>query len=335
MAAAIDFGSHRIRVLALEGGRIQSRSFRSVYSVLPDSQEQRAMLGRLGLPFAVCDSHLAVIGDYADELRCVNTLPSVSIFNDGHIASDDPPARQILNVLVESMLEKAESAEYCAVISPGSFTRGTGSPEFLEKIVGLRGYTALPVSAGQAIILAEGVNDRFSAIGISFGAQCCDIALVARGNLIDREVVAKGGEWMNIQLARQNDQYVYDREGKCYLDTDAVAGWKEASFRSLDQRDSVLEHTLCNLYLEMLNDVVAGIEVLLHRNSVESGRLPIICGGGVASIGGFENAFRHAIRTGRVTDEQVGDVRLIDDPTAVARGGLVHVELLNESKAAA
>lgn len=335
MTAAIDFGSHRIRVLTLEGDRIQSRSFRSVYSVLPDSQEQRAMLARLGLPFAVCDSHLAVIGDYADELRCVNALPAVSIFNEGQIASDDPPARQILNVLVESMLEKADDGAYCGVIGPGSFTQGSGSPEFLEKIVGLRGYTSVPVTAGQAIILAEGVNDRFSAIGISFGAQCCDIALVARGNLIDREVVAKGGDWMNLQLARQNDQYVYDREGKCYLDTDSVAGWKEASFRSLEKRDSVLEHTLCNLYLEMLNDVVAGIEVLLHRNGIKSGRSPVICGGGVSMVGGFEDAFRQTLRAGRLNAEQVGEIRLVNDPLAVARGGLIHVELLNESKAAA
>lgn len=313
-----------------------AKSFRSVYSVLADSQDQRAMLGRLGLPYAVCDNHLAVIGDYADELRCVNSLPTVPIFSDGQIASDDPPARQILNVLVESMLPAAtEPGQHCAVIAPASFTAGNGSLEFLDKLVSLRGYTPIPMSAGQATVLAEGSDNRFSAIGVSLGAQCCDIALVGRGNLIDRAVVARGGNWMNIELARQSEQYVYDREGHCYLDADSVASWKEASFRSLDRRDSVPEQTLANLYQEMLNDVTAAIEAMIRRNSVQAGSLPVLCSGGVATIGGFVDAFRHAFRTTRLSAEQVGSIQVIENPLSIARGGLIQVALQNETKAAA
>jgi hypothetical protein len=336
MTASVDFGSHRIRVLTLQDDKIVAKQFRSVYSVLPDSQEQRAILGRLGLPYAACENHLAVIGDHADELRCVNSLPAVPIFSDGQITADDPPARQILNVLVESMLPLAtHKNQTCAVVTPGSFKPGTGSPEFLEKIIGLRGYTPLQVNAGQAIVLAEGAANRFSAIGVSFGSQCCDIALVARGNLIDREVVSKGGDWMDLELARQSRQYVYDREGQCYLDTGSVSNWKEASFRSLDRRDSVLEHTLGNLYSEMLKDVVSAIERIVERNLIQSGNLPVLCNGGVATIDGFSEAMRHAFRGTKLSSKQVGEIRIVSDPLAIARGGLINVTLQNETKAAA
>jgi hypothetical protein len=337
MTASVDFGSHRIRVLTLEGDKnIVARNFRSVYSILPDTQEQRAMLGRLGLPFAVCENHLAVLGDYSDELGCVNSLPAVQIFNDGQIAASDPPARQILNTLIESMLPAAqEQGEPCAVTAPGLFQSGTGSPEFLDKLVGLRGYTPMPVSAGHATVLAEGSATRFSAIGIAFGAQCCDIALVGRGNLIDREIISKGGDWMNIELARQSEQYVYDRDGRCYLDIESVAKWKEASFRTLDRRDNALEHTLGNLYLEMLQSVAATIQAIVRRNAIQSGPLPILCSGGVASIDGFVDAFRHALRTTNLSAEQVGAMRVIEDPLCAARGGLIQVALQTEARSAA
>ncbi|MFK7818216.1 MAG: hypothetical protein AB8G99_05840 [Planctomycetaceae bacterium] len=337
MTASVDFGSHRIRVLTLEGDQnIVSRSFRSVYSILPDTQEQRAMLGRLGLPFAVCENHLAVLGDYADELSCVNSLPQVQLFTDGQVTAADPPARQILNTLIESMLPAATTqGAQCAVTAPGLFQSGTGSPEFLNKLVGLRGYTPVPVSAGHATVLAEGSATRFSAIGIAFGAQCCEVALVGRGNLIDRQLVAKGGDWMNIELARQSEQYVYDREGHCYLDIESVAKWKEASFRTLDRRDNAMEHTLGNLYLEMLQAVAATIQEIVRRNAIQSGPLPILCSGGVASIDGFSDAFRHALRTTNLSAEQVGSMKIVTDPLCAARGGLIQVALQSEARRAA
>lgn len=335
MNAAIDFGSHRIRVLVCEDERLVSRTFRSVFTVLPDSQEQRAVLARLSVPYAVCDSQLAVIGDYSDEVRCVSNLPAVPIFADGQIAADDPPARQILNVLVESMLPESRSIESCAIIAPGSFTPGQGSTEFLEKLVSLRGYRPVPVSAGLATVLAEGAHDRFSAIGISLGAQCCEIALVARGNQIDREIVPKAGEWMDIELARQNSQFVYDRDGQCYLDTDSIPGWKHAEFRSLSRRDSLLEHTLCNLYAEMLSEVANGIEAIVRRNGVQSGAIPVLCSGGVSRINGFEDALRQAIRSAGMTAEHVGPIRVCPDPMVVARGGLIQVALQDATQSAA
>ncbi len=337
MTAAVDFGSHRVRVLSLEGeNNLISRSFRSVYSILPDTLEQRAMLNRLGLPFAVCENHLAVLGDYADELSCVSSQPSVPIFAEGQIAAEDPPARQILNTMIEAMLPVAKTrGELCAVTVPGLFRRGSGSPEFLDNVIGLRGYTPIPVSAAHATVLAEGNATRFSAIGVSLGAQCCDIALVGRGNLLDREIVAKGGDWINIQLAKQSQQYVYDREGQCYLDIDAVAKWKEASFRTLDRRDNPLEQTLGNLYLEMLQEVASAIQNVVRNAGVQAGPLPILCSGGVASISGFVETFRHALRSTNLNTEQISSLSVVEDPLCVARGGLIQVALEMESRAAA
>ena len=335
MTAAVDFGSYRIRVARLDGEQILASHFRSVYSVLPDSQDQRALLTRLGLPYAICDSHLAVIGDHADELRCINSMPAVPIFSNGQLAADDPPSRQILNLLVESMLPTTNTQEPCAIIAPGSFQAGSGTPEFLKQVVGLRGYTPLMVSPGLATVLAEGSNDRFSAIGISFGASCCQVSLVARGNEIDNEVVARGGDWMNIELARQNDRFVYDRDGQCYLDVDSMTNWKEASYRSLSRKDSVIEHTLVNLYNDLLNRVVSAVSALISRNAISPGPIAVLCSGGVACIDGFEQLLRATFAESTLTSKQIGDIRIHTDPLTVARGGLIQVALHNETQSAA
>ncbi len=335
MTASVDFGSHRIRVARMQNDRIVASSFRSVYSVLPDSQEQRAMLARLSLPYAVCDSHLAVIGDFATELRCVSNMPPVPFFAPGQTGIDDPPARQILNVLVESMLPQNITNEYCAVTVPACLKAGNGGPEFLHKLVSLRGYTPLPVSSGLATVLAEGCDDRFSAIGISFGANCCHVGLVARGNQIDEEVVDRGGAWMDIELARHGDQYVYDRDGQCYLDTEAISNWKEAKYRSLGKRESVIEHTLANLYADILSRVVSAVDAIVSRNKLNAGPLPILCCGGVASINDFEAALRNAFRSSSLNANQIGNIRVYDDQLTVARGGLIQVALQNETQSAA
>jgi len=335
MTAAVDFGSHRIRVARLDSDQIIASHFRSVYSVLPDSLDQRTLLARLGLPYAVCDSHLAVIGDHADELKCINSTPPVPIFADGQIAADDPPSRQILNVLIESMLPTATGNEACAIIAPGAFQDGSGSPEFLRQIVGLRGYTPLTLSPGLATVLAEGSADRFSAIGISFGASCCHVSLVARGNEIDHEVIARGGDWLNIELARQNDQYVYDRDGHCYFDVDSMGSWKEASYRCLTRKDSALELTLVSLYNDLLARIVSAASDLISRNAISPGPIAVLCSGGTACIDGFEQALRTAFTESSLTSDQIGDIRIFNDPLTVARGGLIQVALHNETKAAA
>lgn len=335
MTAAVDFGSHRIRVANLVKDRIVVSSVRSVYSVLPDSQEQRAMLARLALPYAVCDSHLAVIGDHATELRCVSSMPPVPFFVNGESTIEDAPSRQILNVLVETMLPKSATNEFCAVTMPSCFVDGSGGPEFLQKLVSLRGYTPLPVSSGLATVLAEGCDDRFSAIGISFGANCCHVGLVQGGRQIDQEVVQRGGAWMDIELARLGDQYVYDRDGQCYLDTEAITSWKQATYRSLDKRESVIEHTLANLYADLLSRVVTAIDSLVMRNKLSTGPVPILCSGGVATIDGFEQAFRNALRSSGLNSTQIGNIRLFEDPMTVARGGLIQVALHNETQSVA
>ena len=140
---------------------------------------------------------------------------------------------------------------------------------------------------------------------------------------------------MDIELARQNSQFVWDREGHCYLDADSIADWKLASFRSLTRRDSVLEHTLCNLYIELLSEVAGAVETLLKRNPPGPGAIPILCTGGVARIDGFADAFRQALRSSRVDPACLGGIRLIDDPLAVGRGGLIQAALQCEAQSVA
>lgn len=344
MTIAFDIGAHRIRSLRREGNRLLARSCRSLYAVLPDDELQQRLLQQIGVPFAACDGGLILMSDVAVEYaRLFRSVP-VPLLPGGRVPLDDPPARQVLASLVETVLPRpARPGELCILTAPGrdgsqpAATRpASRDPEidFLTRLLRLRGYAPAVISAGMGVVLAELVDRGFTGIGISFGAAYSEAVLAHRGVEIARCAVPHAGNWIDDRLARITEEYAWDAAGNRYLDCTAIARWKESWTGSIVEPASHRESLLAQLYEGLIAHVLrkAAEEFSARRDVVKAlGPLAVVVCGGTARVRGFGELFERVLRA---ADFPLGieSVRVaVDSDYTIARGCLIQAELEDES----
>lgn len=336
--SAIDFGCSSIRCLHRDfpdRNRLRLFSERSEYIVIPAGEAQERVLGAEGIPFAECQDALAVVGNEVDRARWLSRMPPASLFDEGRVPQNDPPARQMLNLLLEAMLPvPTEEPAFCGVVVPaadGSMDLLVRNELFLFQLIRMRGYEPVPVDPALAAALSSGVRDAFTGISVVVGAQSCAIGATRLGRLLASARIPMGTDWIDEELAREYRIHSYDAAGSCYLDLDAVRAWRVNESVHLHQPAEQRGTTLARLFAAVLDRIIGRIAELIGQvdASRESGsrRVSITIAGGAALQPGFA-----ALMTERLVENQLADqvsaLRIADAPdTAVVRGGLILAEL--------
>lgn len=336
MNIALDIGTHEIRSLRCSDGRLIARRCRSVSCTLDDSDSHRAILAQIGVPFAICDRQLVVFGEEADKLTGLFRVPRGELFPNGEIPCDDPPVRQLVAAIVESLIGRTDSADaLCCLTLPGEKKNSGGdwsdsSSLFLKRLVELQGYTPGIISAPHALVLSELGGNGFTGIGMVFGAGTSEAALVHNGNELARCAVPYAGNWIDLRLARSNRQYVWDANGEKFLDTAVSQSWKEAFSGTIVAPRSKEERLLTDLNRGMveflLQQATETFVPVLERMRLPAS-LPTVVAGGSARVPGFDQLFLDVV-TGLSIPIGIGMIHMAaEDDLSIARGGLIRAEL--------
>lgn len=340
MSVALDFGAWHLKSLWFAGDRLSVRRCPSVYAVLPDSDSHRQALKRMSIPYGVCEEALLLIGDDAVDYAGLFQVPCVPLLPGGKIPRADPPARQILAALVASLLPESNgSDEICCLTFSGANDGGdrseeVGDSEFLTRLVEMQGYKPLVLPAGLAVVLAEGVKESFTGIGLAIGAETSELSLAHCGQQVIGISIGRGGRWIDEQLARECEHFAWDADGNRYLDTATSLGWEESFSGSILQPATVKETLLAHLCQELVTHVIQEAARELARSpGIRSVPQPLslVCSGGITQIPGFNALLeRTVLRTPFPVEIQ--NVRLATDPNdAVVRGCLIRAELEAET----
>lgn len=335
MSVALDVGTHELKSLRYDAERLAARRCRAAFCVIDDTEPHRNVLRQLDFPYAVCERSLLVLGDSAEKLTQLFRVPCDALFPGGVLNAADPLSRQITAALVEALIGRATAeGELCALTLPADLKSGGDgtSPqrEFLVRVVRLLGYAPLELAAPQALVLAELGDDAFTGIGLSFGAGSSQAGLIHRGNVLASCEVAYGGNWIDLRLARAQQLFVWDTQGRKRLDTRKTRTWKEGLAGDLRRAENESELQLGDLYRGvvefLLREAALTFTDVLKRMPIP-GPLPMIVTGGSARIGGFRELLCDVLPT-VAFPVTISDVRLaISSPYAVTRGGLIRAEL--------
>lgn len=343
MITAIDFGSHRIRSIFRNPDHPERLSMfveRCEYALLANSEQHRTTLESRHIPYAVCEDALAVVGNQAAEATWLSRVPCAPLMPEGIVPGDDPPARQLLNLLVTAMLPRPKAGmNLCSVVLPGltgDADELTPGQEFLCRLVQMAGYEPMPVNAAEAAVLAVGGETAFTGISIVMGAETTDICASRFGRPLASATLAVGGNWIDTELARQFRIYAWDNAGACYLDLEHVRTWKRSTELNLRQAMGERERTLTKLYTVVLDKVTRAVAEILQKDALGTGlrdqRLSVMLSGGSVRVPGFSS-----LLTDRLIEHQIADrvraVQIARDPElAVIRGALIHAELEGRSR---
>ena len=272
-----------------------------------------------------------VFGNNSEKTRWLSRKPAAPFFADCRVPTDDPPARQILNIVTESLLNAETDGDHiCCFTSPGG-NRIKENVEFLSRVIRMTDAIPLHCSSATALMLAGGSETKFTGISIVCGAETTEVSIHRYGQQLASETILDGTNNIDRQIAKQFQIQVWDDLGDCYLDIDAVRRWKHSSNIHLRSGVSEREKVLSRLYGTLLGKVASSIRSLLLSPHVQAElgdeRLAVICGGGPAQIGGFCGAL-----TERFVEQEIAprllSVRIVDDPvTAIARGLIIQAEL--------
>ncbi len=344
MITAIDFGCSRIRSAFRNPEHPERLSLfaeRCEYALLRNTEPHRRTLEERQISYAVCEDSLAVVGNQAEQVRWLSRLPCTPLICDGVIPADDPPARQMVHLLVQAILpEPSGSLNLCAITLPGTADEtpyAIRNREFLCRLVQMAGYEPLIVNPAEAANLAAGSSTAFSGISIVMGAESTEICISRLGRALGTLSLDVGSNWIDSEISRQFRVHSWDEDGACYLDLENVRAWKQRSEINLRHAMGERERMMLKLYTVVLDRVTRAIVQLLSaeslRGSLQNQRLGIMLSGGAVKTAGFAS-----LLTERLIEHQIADrilaVRIAPDPDiAVVRGALIFAELEARSRA--
>jgi hypothetical protein len=343
MTVSVDFGSREIRSLVragVSGGRLRLMTVRSEYVLIPDESSARRMLREEGLPHAICGAGLAVFGAGVERLGWLSRRPAVPLFTDGRIPTRDGLARQILGVLTESVLpEPMVRGETCVLTVPGAGLPQElreSNEDFLGHLVQMRGYCPVVLGAAEAVQLAGGRETGFSGVSVSAGAESLSFCVSRQGRVLASGGIPLGGRWLDSELAREFEDWVWDESGERHPNAAGQERWRLSLVRSVaSDTAATVERlgALQRLLLRMTRRLAAGIVESVRVAGVEWERVPVLLAGGFGLMRGLSEGLSADLEALSADGRQYEVRTAADAETAVVRGGLIYGEL--ESRSAA
>jgi hypothetical protein len=344
MICAIDFGSCWIRSVfrnPVAPERLSMFSERSEYSLIAKTEQHVRSLQDQQIPFAECEGSLVVPGNAAEKSQWLSRVPRTPLLVDGIVPADDPPARQMLNVLTEAMLPPLSGLhDLCVLTVPGvrdGSEQARKNEEFLCRLVRMQGYRAVVVNPAEAALLATCSDASFTGISIVMGAETTTICVARYGMALATETIAIGGNWIDAEIARQFKVQVWDEDGNSYLDIESIRQWKQQGTVQLRNPLGDRERLMSRLYSVVLDRVARTVSQMLSatpvRNALQRQRLSVMLSGGATMVEGFASLLTEQFIEHEIAD-RILSVRCAPDPaTAVIRGALIYGEL--EARASA
>lgn len=330
MSIALDIGTSRLRSVRREDDELVGRNVPATFALVADDPSARELLSRAEIGFAVGEGELALVGETA--LRHAATFRStpLRLLPGGLVPADDPPARQILGMLIESLLPEADTpGGLCGLILSDAAITDKTSREFISRLVWMRGYEPVLLSATHAIALATLSADGFTGVALSLGAGGCSIGLIHRGRELAFGNDSRGTDWIDSRLATAEKCFTYNVAGERDLDTESIRRRREALGDSLTRPAGPFAVQVADRYRELLESTLTSFADQLAHERLGPFAIPltVVCAGGGSRAAGFADLVSSMLKSIELPFD-VDAVRVQpSDDYLVARGGLIHAEL--------
>jgi hypothetical protein len=342
MSIALDVGAYRFRSLRVAENRLVTRGCRAVYSVVPASDGQKRLLRQVRIAYGACDDGFVLMGDASEQLAHLFQIRTRDLMPGGRIPQDDPLARQVISVLIESLLpEPRQEHEICSLVLPviSNPTGGVADQgeewELLAQLVRLRGYQPVAYGSAMGLMLATLVEQSFTGIGMVFGASHCDVSIAHRGTEVCHCSIPRGSTWIDEQMAQEANDFGYQSNGERYLDTPAQQRLREQFAGSLvlprDPYAKQLSSLYGNLVAEALKATANMIEATPRAQTIPQ-PVTVVCGGGAARTHGFAELLAHALEATPLPLATDQICVATESDATVARGALISAELESQTR---
>ena len=271
------------------------------------------------------DGELFIIGSDAFEFANLFGQPVSRPMEKGLISPREIAAIDVLTLMIKDLIGDIKDKEvYCSYSIPAEAIDEGRSITYHEnvfaRILNSLGLNHVSVNEAMAIIYSECAKDKFSGIGISFGAGMANVAISYKGIEAHTFSTARAGDWIDKQVAEALDMIpnrVTNLKERYMKLTGEVLIKNKKTKRVLEAlyyyHKALIEYTVKKIIKEF--DEKVDIEV--------DDEIPIVVSGGTSLPEGFINLFKNVLSNYELPF-QVSEIRSANNPmTAVANGLLV------------
>jgi hypothetical protein len=265
-----------------------------------------------------------VIGSHAFELANMLGQKVSRPMEKGLISSKEINAIDVLTLMIKDLIGETKDKEmYCSYSIPAEAIDDERSITYHEgvfaRILNSLGVNHTSVNEAMAIIFSECAKEKFSGIGISFGAGMANVAIAYKGIEILKFSTARAGDWIDKQVAADmgvisnrvtNKKEKYMKlKGEVNIKNKKDKRMLEALFY---YHKALIEYTIKKIIKEF--DEKVDIEL--------DDPIPIVVSGGTSLPKGFVTLFKQVIMKSELPFE-VSEIRRAKNPLSAVANGLL------------
>lgn len=272
------------------------------------------------------DGNIFIIGNDAFRLANIFGKEVSRPMEKGLISSKEINAIDVLTIMVKELIGEIKDKEvYVSYSIPAEAIDEGRSVTYHERVFGRilssLGVNYKPINEAMAIIYSECAKEKFSGIGISFGAGMANCALSYSGIETFKFSTARSGDWIDKNVAESlnmiKNRVTSIKEKHLNLST----GFEKEPNKKIRR---VLE-SLTYFYENLIDYTIKRIIEEFHEkvDTELEEPIPMIISGGSSLPEGFLELFKQTISKYELPFE-ISEIRRAKNPlTAVAQGLLI------------
>jgi hypothetical protein len=241
----------------------------------------------------------------------------------GQISPKEVNAIDVLSLIIKSLIGEVKDKEvYCSFSVPAESIDEARTITYHERvfarILGDLGINHNPVNEGMAIIYSECEKEKFSGIGISFGAGMCNVCISYKGVVAAKFSTSRSGDWIDNEVSKSlgliPNRVTSIKERYLNLEEDFNVQQDKKLARIVEALQYYYSSLVNYTIKRIISEFKEKVEIQLEEP------LPIVISGGTSLPKGFLNLFKTAISSYTLPFE-ISEVRQAKNPlTAVVTG---------------
>jgi len=303
----------------------QIRITRNVF--LPISDESVSMSELSNISYVKSeDGDVFIIGEDAFKFANIFGQAVSRPMEKGLISPKEISAIDVLTLIIRGLVGNIKDRDvYCAYSIPAEAIDETRSVVYhtrvFGRILGALGVNHRPVNEGAAIIYSECSKERFSGVGISFGAGMCNVAIMYKGVEVLKFSTSRSGDYVDNSVAESLSLIPNRVTSIKERRLDLAKGFMGEGDKKIRRVMEALEYYYSALINYTIKKVINEFDEKVDIEVDE--KLPVIISGGTSMPNGFLELFKSTISQHDLPFG-VSEVRQARNPlTAVANGLLV------------
>jgi hypothetical protein len=218
---------------------------------------------------------------------------------DGLISNSEVDALDVIKVLIQSLTGKGTKGSKCCFSVPGNPIDSNGTNIYhtrvITRILQSLGFEPIAINEAMAAIFSECEESSFSGIGFSFGAGMSNIAVSYKGISAVEFSVARGGDWIDENVANSTGT-LQSRVTSIKESGTDLLNW---NIGTKNRKEKRVREAILHFYEELIQYAVSNMVQELEKNSDDFDipeEMPIVITGGTSMPEGFIEIFSEVIK---------------------------------------